>query len=375
MNIRFLLPTLLLLAAAWSTPAGAQVSVTSFVDLGKLPSGIDSSARAINNSGEITGTSYISGPGNVAFRYDGDMTSLGTYGGLYGYTIATAINDSGVVAGRANVGTGLNYVAVVHSGGGFSPLGTLGGTDSQAEGINNAGVVVGISYTTGNTANRAFSYSGGSMTDLGTLGGTDSRAFGINSAGKIVGGSNNTGNSTYHVFLHAGGIMTGLGTLGGNYGEAYAINDSDQIVGESRNGSGQIHAFLYSGGVMTDLGTFGGTTSAAFGIDSYGNVVGTARNGSSQQRAFIYSDGTLYDLNTLASGFLGGAGFTDLRYAYDINDSGWIVGYGLHTDGEYRGYALQVSGTAIPEPSTYAALIGLVVLGWAGWRRHRSSRT
>ncbi len=161
--------------------------------------------------------------------------------------------------------------------------------------------------------------------------------------------------------------MTGLGTLvGGSYSEAYAINDSDQIVGESDNGS-QSHAFLYSGAVMSDLGTLGGSASAAYGIDSFGNVVGTAKNGSGQNRAFLFTGGTMYDLNTLAASFLGGAGFTDLLYAQDINDSGWIVGYGLHTDGEYRAYALQMS--AIPEPSTYALMAGAAALGLAVWRR------
>lgn len=45
------------------------------------------------------------------------------------------------------------------------------------------------------------------------------------------------------------------------------------------------------------------------------------------------------------------------------------VGYGLHTDGEYRAYALQVSGIAIPEPSTYAFLAGLAALAGCIWRR------
>ena len=182
-----------------------------------------------------------------------------------------------------------------------------------------------------------------------------------------MGGADNTGNGSFHAYLYSGGIMTSLGTLGGNYSEAYEINDADQIVGESKTAGGQFHAFLYSGGSMIDLGTFGGTRSKAFGINEAGQVVGGARDAGENDRAFFYDTGTMYDLNTLAAGYMGGAGFTSLRYAYGINDSGQIVGYGMHTDGNFRAFSLSLA--AVPEPSTYAVLAGLMALGLAAWRR------
>ena len=51
----------------------------------------------------------------------------------------------------------------------MTDLGTLGGTESWAQGINASGQVVGSSYTTGNHAWRAFLYNGSTMTDLNTL--------------------------------------------------------------------------------------------------------------------------------------------------------------------------------------------------------------
>ncbi len=75
---------------------------------------------------------------------------------------------------------------------------------------------------------------------------------------------------------------------------------------------------------MTDLGTFGGIYSIAWGINDSGEVVGRANLTTGAQHAFLYSNGTMTDLNTLISQ---SSGWT-LEDARDINDNGWIVGYG-----------------------------------------------
>jgi len=91
-------------------------------------------------------------------------------------------------------------------------LGTLGGSDSYADGINDSGQVVGYAYTAGNAAEHAFLYSGGAMSDLGTLGGVGSEASGINDSGQVVGDADTAGNAADHAFLYSGGVMTDLGT-------------------------------------------------------------------------------------------------------------------------------------------------------------------
>lgn len=350
--------------------------VTGFTELGTL-NGVTSLAQGVNSSGQVTGYSYISGAvGDMGFVHSGgSMTALGTLGGVYGYSYGRAINDSGTIVGRANY-SGLLQQAFVYSGGVMTGLGTLGGGDSQAEGINNSGQIVGFSYITGNTANQAFLYSGGVMTNLGTLGGSNSWAYAINNNSVITGSSYNTGNGSSQAFLYSGGVMTGIGTLGGNYSEGYAINDAGQVAGMAAMAGSVERAFLYSGGVMTNLGTLGGTRSTAFGINTAGDVVGMARIAAGDaNRAFYYTDGTMYDLNTLAATFLSDGitpGITTLTYAFDINDSGLIVGYGTHTGGNLRAFSLQLA--AVPEPSTYAVIVGAAALGLAAWRRQGGLR-
>jgi probable HAF family extracellular repeat protein len=75
----------------------------------------------------------------------------------------------------------------------FRDLGTLGRGNSVATAINDMGVVVGSSELPRDGVAHAFAYANGVMRDLGTLPGhEDSHATGINSHGVIVGYSANT---------------------------------------------------------------------------------------------------------------------------------------------------------------------------------------
>ena len=102
------------------------------------------------------------------------------------------------------------------------------------------------------------------MVDLGTLGGSESRANGINPRGQIVGGGQEvaerlpSGEIPTHPFLWDKGVMIDLGTLGGNQAGASAINPAGWIVGQSETADRLTHAFVWKKGVMTDLGTLGG---------------------------------------------------------------------------------------------------------------------
>jgi len=214
-------------------------------------------------------------------------------------------------------------------------LGTLGGLTGQASGINASGQVVGYSTPAGSGYPHAFLYSGGAMQDLGTLGGTKSYACAINDAGLITGYSSCAGTFQFqHAFLYSGGTMQDLGTLGGDSSMAQGINASGQIAGDSL-----YHAFLYSGGTMQDLGTIGvDTSSQAFSLNDFGDVVGHywKISDTADQKAFLYSGGTMTDLNTV---LVPGSGW-NLRFAYDINELGQIVGNGVNPAGQTHAFLL-----------------------------------
>jgi probable HAF family extracellular repeat protein len=81
---------------------------------------------------------------------------------------ANAVNDSGQVVGSSDTKKERNH-AFLWSRGKMTNLGTLGGLGSEALGVNNSGQVVGSSWLRGGSNYDAFFWSKGKMTDLGTL--------------------------------------------------------------------------------------------------------------------------------------------------------------------------------------------------------------
>jgi probable HAF family extracellular repeat protein len=341
------------------------------------PGGSYSTARGINNAGQVVGNSSLTS--GYATLWDGATTTgFSTLGG-YG-SAALAINDTGQVVGSSYPLPRWNdpYTdeprAALWNGGTVTDLGgSLGGITSYAHAINNTGQIAGWSYIANNSI-QAILWNGGTATVLGTLGGSESKAWGINDAGQVAGWSY-VNHTAIHATVWDGTTITDLGTLGGSWSGAAAINNAGQVAGYSQTtGDAGVHATLWNGGTITDLGTLGGAYSYANAINNAGQVVGYSYTSGWDLRAILWNGTAATDLNSFLDAGAISAGWV-LTYARDINDNGWIVGdaYNRFT-GQTHGFLLSDTAPPVPEPESYAMLLaGLGLLGFAGRRRENNA--
>jgi probable HAF family extracellular repeat protein len=219
----------------------------SYDILGTL-GGRDSSARGVNNSGQVTGYSNIAPGQSAAHAFifkDGVLKDIGAILGPV-ETIGIGINARGQVAGSASSNTSSRGAFLYDNDSFlfFEPQGF-------PHGINNLGELVGGLSGNDDGSGRAFLYSHGAKQDLGTLNsGSFARAHALNNLGQVVGVSGPSFFSTdgQKAFIYSGGAMQDLNTLipavsGRVLYSAMDINDAGQIVANGQV-NGEDHGFL-----------------------------------------------------------------------------------------------------------------------------------
>src|ERR671913_1752861 len=132
------------------------------------------------------------------------VQDLGTLGGSSSWV--SAINDSGQVIGSSYLAGDQNRHAFLYKDGKTTDLGTLGGASSEAKGINGSGQVVGWSDNSSGV-HRAFIYdSANGMKDLNDSipadsGWTITSASAINNEGQIAATGHKVGVGTHALLL------------------------------------------------------------------------------------------------------------------------------------------------------------------------------
>ncbi len=368
--MRMTAKTRLLALAIATLPMAAQAAPGfkyHITDLGTL-GGSDSSAYGLNNQGQIVGQSQTATGHYKAFVWQqGQMSQLSTLAD--DYSLANDINDSGTIVGYRtfSIDGGYAYRAVKWSGDSVTDLGTL---NAEATAINDSGQIAG-GYETESGYSHAFIGQNDVLQDIHTLdplGNDMSVANAINDQGATAGGILHD-DGLGSAFLHDGQQMHTLGTLGGTWSQANSVNNAFQVTGSSATqGDAAEHAFLWSAvNGMMDLGTLGGEVSRGLDVDNKGVVVGLSARQGGPYHAFIWS--SLYGMQDLNSLVLDLTGWSHLHAASAINDNGMIVGWGVTSKGDRHAFALTpILPSEVPVPAA-AWLFGSALLAAATARR------
>ncbi|GFJ89405.1 hypothetical protein Prum_030470 [Phytohabitans rumicis] len=308
-----------------------------------------SAALAVNNLTEAAGWSTVdSGAVHAAVWRRGGVSDLGTLGGAE--SKATAINDRGEVVGSSQTATGVWRAFRWTEAAGMTELDVLSGANNcYANDVNILGQVVG--YCIVGSSARPVLWSGGSVTDVdpSTIGNADMEgaAYSINDRGEIF------GRQSIYLFVYAGGVRSQIGGTniyatdrfgainvraeivanamasgfdtrarlwkgyypgdptgyyerfdlallpGGTDSRVYDINASGESAGWSYSSVGSRAVLWNSDGAAQDLGHLGGAYSEGYGTNDRSEVVGTSSIASGEDHAFLWSGGTMTDLGTL----------------------------------------------------------------------------
>jgi probable HAF family extracellular repeat protein len=304
--------------------AGADSGVSAagvcgtLIDLGTLPGDVSSAATAVNDLGQVVGTSSSAADssGTVirsAFLWQSGTMTLVPTGSVWtgAESIAPnpqpdAINHAGVIVGsQAQAFIYLSTAPAVwkSQSSGAQQMKYPGYGYGNATAINEAGQVIGTAQVCTDTTVcighptrvHAFFWQdwSGTGVDVGTLGGvntTPAQGFqvdwsletslaALNQAGQAVGWSL-TPAGKQHAVLWSNDTLLDLGTLGGDTSIAYAIDETGAVFGTSTTADGQTHVFLWAMGSMTDLGALPTESVGVTAINRVGEVIGRMNVGS-----------------------------------------------------------------------------------------------
>lgn len=249
----------------------------TMIDLGTL-GGAYGAAYAINDQGQVVGESQTAAGVTHAFLWeDGVMTDLGTVPGAEGISSARDINNRGQIVG-SSYSDGKSRMLMWKDGQVRVLSSSVAGGNAWA--VNEAGNVSGSITLEGEFASRAAVWENGELSVLDEPG---SQGFAINNRGQVVGRQNQTGGRRPRMVRWWRDQTVALGSFGGSYHYPFAMNDVGQVVGISEDANFQARAFLWQDGELISLPVLEGAYGTARGINNRGQIVGESiANGAIQ---------------------------------------------------------------------------------------------
>ncbi|MFC5459656.1 PKD domain-containing protein [Massilia niabensis] len=280
--------------AALASPAPAPASTTyRVVQLSTLwayEPRINAKGQVAFNEYDPTRSPTVSWGSERAKFYDGNVVhDLGTLGGPVA-TIA-ALNDAGQVAGTSSISSIGNeaHAFLWSRETGMIRLAPPGAASSGASDINRRGWVTG-SVRFPNGWGQAFRWTPrGGMVVRGAL---DNGAYGaaLNDAGTVVGESAGRNSEPRLAVAWPGTTPLALETFGTSYSAASDINNAGQVVGHGVSPhSGEIALLWAPHKGVLDLGLPRANSSLARKINEKGLVIGSTRAYGGANKGFIWS--------------------------------------------------------------------------------------
>lgn len=344
---------------------------------------VNQGALLVNGAGTLPAGGNVTINGTVAGASSVQINSTAaqnigtlTFGGAGANFSAT--NTLQLNAGTTTLGGTVTYDAT------NTPLGaSISGAGTLALGGNRIFAIGDSNVTFDFTVNSAISGSGNSLTKTGagslSLRGANTYTGGtVVTAGRLFVSNSNSGESgtgTGPVAIQTGAQLRGIGFISG----ATTIESGASLGPGTTNNPGTL---TFTGGLSLLAGStvsFQLGTLSSDKISVLGGVLSGPASGTITLNLFSPSDTTssgafaagTYTLFNFATGGTTTSSFDASDFVLGSTISGYTYSLALN------GSTLEVTATAsaIPEPSTYAAIFGGLALAGAVWRRRRQRVT
>jgi uncharacterized membrane protein len=271
-------------------PAYAQLQFSSL----DFPGASLTTARGINNRGDIVGAYRIVPPRHAYLRRGGQFMPLAP-NSVLGTDLSEArkTNNLGDVVGSYVDSNGNSHGFLLRNGL-VMTLDFPNANDTFAWGVNDLGTVVGfwdVVDANGNLlANHGFVWNNGVFAQVDFPGAVDTIVFGINNAGDLVGNWDSGLNSVNsHGFVCSKGQCFSFDVpfAGATVTQADDISANGYIVGTWGDASGALHGFLAVGSNFTSFDFPQATATLAWGINAAGQIVGNYFSSDGAEHGFL----------------------------------------------------------------------------------------